>query len=195
MKEELKRLRVVIADDESLIVMNLREILQDQGFQVVGTASDGFEAIAVCRDERPDVVLLDVKMPLLDGLTAAQVIFEEGLADTVIMLTAFSDDDIVERASAMGVAGYLVKPVDENALVPCIRVGRARSAQLKALQHQVDQANEVLESRKQIERAKGILESRDGMTEQEAYAHIRNISRDKHISMKQVAEIIIRSGQ
>ena len=187
-----EQLSVIVADDEPIIAMNLAEMLKDNGFRVIGIGQDGFEAISLCRKHHADVVLLDVKMPLVDGLTAAQTIFEEDLADTIIMVTAFSDEELVNKASNIGVAGYLVKPVDERSLLPCIKIGRARSEQLRLLKKKADEATEAMEARKVIERAKGIVMQDMNMTEQEAYCYIRQISKEKHISMKSVSEIIIK---
>ena len=113
-------IRIVIVDDEPIIRMDLKEILESRGYQVVGEAADGFDAVELCRTHVPDLVLLDIKMPLMDGLSAAQIIHEQGLAGSIVFLTAYSDSSYIEGAKTSGVSGYLVKPVDEKALVPCI---------------------------------------------------------------------------
>lgn len=120
-------IRVVIADDEPITRMDLKELLSEEGYQVVGEAADGFDAVEACKQSRPDLVLMDIKMPLLDGLSAAKILFEENLADTVMMLTAYSEREFVDEAKHIGVAGYLVKPIDEKSLVPSIELAVARS--------------------------------------------------------------------
>lgn len=124
-------IRVVIADDEPITRMDLKELLSEEGYQVVGEAADGFDAVEACKQSRPDLVLMDIKMPLLDGLSAAKILFEENLADTVMMLTAYSEREFVDEAKHIGVAGYLVKPIDEKSLVPSIELAVARSKDMK----------------------------------------------------------------
>ncbi|WP_295633230.1 response regulator, partial [uncultured Intestinimonas sp.] len=126
-------IRVVIADDEPITRMDLKELLSGEGYQVVGEAADGFDAVEVCKQARPDLVLMDIKMPLLDGLSAAKIVYEENLADTVMMLTAYSEREFVDQAKDVGVAGYLVKPIDEKSLIPSIELAVARSKDMKKL--------------------------------------------------------------
>ena len=184
-------IRIVIVDDEPIIRMDLREILESKGYQVVGEAADGFDAVELCRTHVPDLVLLDIKMPLMDGLSAAQIIHEQGLAGSIVFLTAYSDSSYIEGAKTSGVSGYLVKPVDEKALVPCIELAMARSREIKTLKTDVEKANERLETRKVVEKAKGYLMETNHVTEEEAYEYIRKMSKIKNVSMKRIAEIIL----
>ena len=177
-------IRIVIVDDEPIIRMDLREILESKGYQVVGEAADGFDAVELCRTHVPDLVLLDIKMPLMDGLSAAQIIHEQGLAGSIVFLTAYSDSSYIEGAKTSGVSGYLVKPVDEKALVPCIELAMARSGEIKALKTDVEKANERLETRKIVEKAKGYLMEVNHVSEEEAYEYIRKMSKLKNVSMK-----------
>lgn len=191
----MEHIKVVIADDEPITRMDLYELLTAEGYEVVGQAADGFDAIELCRQHKPDLALLDIKMPLLDGLSAAKIIYEEELADTIIMLTAFSEWEFVKTARDQGVAGYLIKPLGESSLVPSIELAVARSREMHQLRREAKQAAERLENRGYIEKAKGLLMSQDGMTEQVAYDYIRKLSQTKQLSMRRVAEIILmRSG-
>ena len=184
-------IRIVIVDDEPIIRMDLREILESKGYQVVGEAADGFDAVELCRTHEPDLVLLDIKMPLMDGLSAAQIIHEQGLAGAIVLLTAYSESSYIEGAKESGVSGYLVKPVDEKALGPCIELAMARSGEIKALKTDVEKANERLETRKVVEKAKGYLMETNHVSEEEAYEYIRKMSKLKNVSMKRIAEILL----
>ena len=184
-------IRIVIVDDEPIIRMDLKEILESKGYQVVGEAADGFDAVELCRTHVPDLVLLDIKMPLMDGLSAAQIIHEQGLAGAIVLLTAYSESSYIEGAKESGVSGYLVKPVDEKALVPCIELAMARSGEIKALKTDVEKANERLETRKVVEKAKGYLMETNHVSEEEAYEYIRKMSKLKNVSMKRIAEILL----
>lgn len=188
---EKAKLRVIIADDEPITRIDIKEILESVGYDVVGEAADGFDAVEACKKLHPDLVLMDVKMPLLDGLSAAQIIADEQLADTVIMLTAYSESGFVDEAKNVGVAGYLVKPIDEKSLVPSIELAVARSRDLKKLRRDIEKVSERLENRGIIEKAKGQVMASEGMTEQEAYDYIRKLSLTKGVSMRRVAEIIL----
>lgn len=186
---------VIIADDEPITRMDLKEILVSHGYNVVAEASDGFDAVENCKRYHPDLVLLDVKMPLADGLSAAKIINEDHLADTIIMLTAYSDKEFVEQAKISGVAGYIVKPVSEHSLMPSIEVAVARNKEINKLRRNVAEVSERLENRTVIEKAKGLVMQEQGMNEQEAYDYIRNLSHMKNISMRRVAEVILaRAG-
>ncbi len=185
------KIKVVIADDEQIFLMSLSEMLESQGFVVVGKGSDGFECIELCKTERPDVVLLDIKMPILDGISAAQYIYEENLAETIIIISAYEEKEFVEKAANIGVAGYLVKPINEKSLTPCINVAMAHSKKLRLLQEKIDKAQQSLDSRKIIERAKGRIMVENKLTEQEAFDYIRSISKGKNISMQKVAEMLL----
>lgn len=182
---------VVIADDEPISRMDLKELLSEGGYTVLSEVSDGFDAVEQCKLYHPDLVILDIKIPFLDGISAAKIIYEEELADTIIMLTAYSEREFVEQAKGYGVSGYLVKPIDEKSLVPSIELAVARSRELKRLRKDMAKVSERLESRSVIEKAKGVIMQEQSMTEQEAYDYIRKLSLDKHLSMRRVAEIIL----
>jgi len=184
-------LNIVIADDEPIIRMDLRELLEENGYAVTGEASDGYDVLEICRNVRPDLVLMDVKMPLLDGLSAAGCIKDENLADAVILLTAYSDSEFVESARNNGVSVYLVKPVDVRTLVPNIELAVTRGQEAKRLKVEIQAAEEKLEKRKIIERAKSHLMEKSNFSEQQAFDYIRNVSKAKNISMGRVAEIIL----
>ncbi|MEG0764460.1 MAG: response regulator [Pseudoflavonifractor sp.] len=192
---ETEGIRVVIADDEPITRMDLKEILSEAGYSVLAQVSDGFDAVESCKLHHPDLVLLDIKMPFLDGLSAAKIINEEGLADTIIMLTAYSEREFIEQAKGLGIAGYLVKPIDEKSLVPSIELAVARSKEMKQLRKDMEKVSERLENRSIIEKAKGQIMEEQKLSEQEAYDYIRKLSLVKNISMRRVAEIItIKSG-
>lgn len=191
MGDSKAKICVVIADDEPITRMDLKEILEDAQYEVVGEAADGFDAVEICKEAKPDLILMDIKMPLLDGLSAAKIIFEEDLADTVILLTAYSEREFVNQAKHIGVSGYIVKPIDEKSLIPNIEVSVARSREMKKLRRDIKEVSERLENRRIIEKAKGLIMEQQGMTEQEAYDYIRNLSLVKNLSMKRVAEIIL----
>jgi response regulator NasT len=171
-------------------------MLESKGCKVLGEAGDGFDAIELCRRSNPDLVLLDIKMPLLDGISAAKIIHDEGLAETVVLLTAYNEKEFIEGAKKSGVGGYLVKPVDEKSLIPNIELAVARSREMKKLQRDLKEVSDRLENRKIIDKAKGIIMRQCNLCEQEAYDYIRNLSKNKEISMKRVAEIIlIKAGE
>lgn len=184
-------LSVVVIDDEPITRMDLVEILESKGCRVLGEAGDGFDAIELCKKNNPDVVILDIKMPLLDGISAAKIIHEEGLAETVVLLTAYNEKEFIEGAKKSGVGGYLVKPIDEKSLMPSIELAVARSRDMKKLQQDYKEVTDRLESRKFIEKAKGRIMSQCNLCEQDAYDYIRNLSKSKEISMRRVAEIIL----
>ena len=188
-------IRVVIADDEPICKMDLSELLKDAGYDVVGEASDGFDAVEICRKLHPELILLDIKMPLLDGLSAARIIHEEALAETIILMTAYSEREFVEKAKGCGVGGYLVKPIDEKSLIPNIEVIVNRSREMGQLRRDIEKANSRLESRVVVEKAKGQIMHQLNMTEQEAYDYIRKLSLTKHLSMKRVAEMILTGNE
>lgn len=186
--------KVVIADDEPITRMDLKEILEDSGYEVVGEASDGFDAVELCRRYSPDLVLMDIKMPLLDGLNASKIIQEENLADCVVLLTAYSGPEFIEKAKKIGAMGYIVKPVDEKSLIPTLEVAIAKGKEFKKIKTDIEKVNQKLEERKVIEKAKGILMNRDNISEQDAYNTLRKLSMDKRCSMRSIAEAIILSS-
>ncbi|MBI6871947.1 ANTAR domain-containing response regulator [Clostridium aciditolerans] len=185
--------KIVIADDEPITRMDIREMLEEAGYVVVGEASDGFDAIEVCKKHLPNIVIMDIKMPLLDGINASKIIIQEGLADGIILLSAYSDTNFVEKAKDAGVIGYLVKPLDNKSLIPAIEVAMAKSNELKEMKNNMISIEKKLEARKVIEKAKGILMTQQGISEEEAFSMIRNLSMKKRVTMKDIAGIIIMS--
>lgn len=185
-----KALRVVVAEDEAIIRLDLAEMLAEGGYEVVGQASDGEQAVALVKEHRPDVVIMDVKMPVLDGISAAEQIGNERLAP-VIMLTAFSQKELVERARDAGVMAYLVKPFTQADLAPAIDVATSRWSQLTALESEVADLGERLETRKAVDRAKGILMQQLKLSEPEAFRWIQKTAMDRRLGMREVAEAVI----
>lgn len=183
--------RIVIADDEPITRMDLCEILQEHGYIIAGEASDGFDAVEMCRKSKPDLVLMDVKMPFLDGIKAAKVIMNENLALSVILLSAYSGNEFVEQAKEAGVMGYLVKPVDEKTLIASIEIAMSKGEEIKRIKQDYNKMKENLENRKVIEIAKGLMMKKYGLNEDEAYRHIRKLSMDKRCPMKKIAETIL----
>ena len=184
-------LRVVIADDEPITRMDIKEILTEKGYEVIGEAADGFDAVEICKAEKPDLVLMDIKMPLLDGLSAARIMAEEEVDAAVVLLTAYSEREFIDRAKEIGVSGYLVKPIDEKSLIPSIELAVARNKEMQKLQRDIAKVSERLENRSIIEKAKGRIMERDGISEQEAYDYIRKLSLTKSMSMRRIAEILL----
>lgn len=183
--------RIVIADDEPITRMDFSELLKEAGYDVVGEASDGFDAVELCRKQKPDLVLMDVKMPLLDGLKASKIIGQENLAGSVVLITAYSGKEFIEQAKEVGVMGYIVKPVDEKSLLPTIEVAISKGHEFRKIKEKVAQTQDQLKTRKDIEKAKGILMSKYGLTEENAYNKIRKLSMDKRCAMKDIANAII----
>jgi AmiR/NasT family two-component response regulator len=186
----LERTRVIIADDESLVRTDLREALTELGYLVVGDAGDGQSAVNMARELDPDVVVMDIKMPGMDGIDAAHILTQEKIAP-VVLLTAYSQKELIDRAKEAGVVGYLVKPFRETDLAPAIELAMARFAEFRTLEEEVDNLAEALETRKKVERAKGILMDQQGMTETEAFRKIQKMSMNTRRPMKEVAEAII----
>jgi response regulator NasT len=189
------RKRIVIADDEPITRMDVAEMLEEAGYDVVGKASDGFDAVEMCKKTKPDLVILDVKMPLLDGLMAAKIINEENLAGGIVLLTAYSGQEFVEKAKNVGVLSYLVKPVTKQALLPAVEIAIHKGKEIVDIKKAHQKTSERLESRIIIDRAKSILMSRDQMTEEDAYNYIRKMSMDKRCTMKDIANIILMSKE
>ena len=180
--------RILIAEDETLIRMDLAEMLRESGYEVVGEATNGEEAINLAKELKPDLSILDVKMPKIDGITAAETIVE---ISPVLMLTAFSQKDLVERAVDAGVMAYVVKPFTINDLLPAIEIAITRHAQMLALKTEVGDLTERLETRKIIDRAKGILMYAMKLSEPDAFKWIQKTAMDRRVSMKEVAQAII----
>ena len=190
----MERTRVIIADDESIIRMDVREMLTNLGYLVVGEVGDGRSAVNLARELKPDIVVMDIKMPGMDGIEAAKILTEEKISP-VLLLTAYSQRDLVERAKEAGVAGYIVKPFQESDLAPAIEVALARFREFQALEQEVEDLQEALETRKLVDRAKGILMDTQGLKESEAFRKIQKMSMNTRKPMKQVAEAIILAHQ
>ncbi len=186
--------RVVIAEDEALIRLDLKEMLEEEGYSVVGEAGDGQRAVELAREHRPDLVILDVKMPILDGISAAEQIAAESIAP-VLMLTAFSQRELVERARDAGAMAYLVKPFSKSDVVPAIEMAVSRFTELKALEKEVADLSQRLETRKLVDRAKSVLQTQYGLTEPAAFRWIQKTSMDRRMSMQQVAEAVIEDAE
>jgi response regulator NasT len=191
-----ERTRVIIADDESIIRMDLREMLTNLGYLVVGEVGDGRSAVNLARELRPDIVIMDIKFEgeEFDGIDAARLLTEEKMSP-VLLLTAYSQRDLVVRAREAGVVGYLVKPFREADLVPAIEVALARFAEFRAVEEQVGDLQDALETRKFVDRAKGILMDQQGLSEAEAFRRIQKMSMNTRKPMKDVAEAIILAHQ
>ena len=186
----MERTRVIIADDEAIIRMDLREMLTNLGYLVVGEVGDGTSAVNLARELRPDIVIMDIRMPDMDGIDAARLLTQERIAPA-LLLTAYSQSELVERAKEAGVVGDIVKPVRESDLAPAIEVAMARFNELRALEHEVGDLKDALETRKLVDRAKGILMDSQGLTESQAFRRIQTMSMNTRKAMKQVAEAII----
>ncbi len=182
--------RILIAEDETIIRLDLRAMLERAGFEVCAEARDGDEAVALARSTEPDLALLDVKMPKLDGIDAARQILNERPIP-IVMVTAYGEQELVSRAVEAGVFGYLVKPFRETDLLPAIETARARHAELVELRQEADSLADALAARKAIERAKGLLMERDGLSEQDAYARLRKASQVSGRPLRVVAEALI----
>ncbi len=186
--------RLVIADDESIIRMNLKETLVGLGYLVVGEAGDGGSVVHLARELRPDLVLMDIKMPKLDGIQAAKILTEEKIAP-VLLLTAYSDRELVERAKEAGVVNYVVKPFREAELLPAIEIAMARYQEFLEMDRQLTDLKETLDTRKLVERAKGILMDTQGLKEAEAFRKIQQLSMNTRKSMKEIAQAILLANE
>jgi AmiR/NasT family two-component response regulator len=186
--------RLVIADDESIIRMNLKETLVGLGYLVVGEAGDGVSVINLARELKPDLVLMDIKMPKLDGIQAAKILTEEKIAP-VLLLTAYSDRDLVDRAKEAGVVNYVVKPFREAELLPAIEIALARYQEFLEMDSEMADLKETLDTRKIVERAKGILMDTQGLKEAEAFRKIQQLSMNTRKSMKEIAQAILLANE
>ncbi len=188
--ESVAAKRVIVAEDESLIRIDIVETQRDHGFEVIAEAADGEKAVALAEELRPDLVVMDVKMPLMDGISAAEILTKKKIAP-VVLLTAFSQRELVERASEAGALAYVVKPFTPSDLIPAIDIALGRYAQIQALEDEVADMSERLETRKILDRAKGILNNTMGLTEPEAFRWIQKASMDRRLTMKEVAQTVI----
>ena len=182
--------RVIVAEDESLIRIDIVETLREHGFDVVGEAADGEKAVALAEELRPDLVVMDVKMPLRDGISAAEILTKRKIAP-VVLLTAFSQRELVERAAEAGALAYVVKPFTPSDLIPAIDIALSRYQQMQALEDEVADLADRLETRKILDRAKGILNDTMGLTEPEAFRWIQKASMDRRLTMLEVAQTVI----
>lgn len=182
--------RVVVAEDEPLIRLDIVEMLQTEGYEVVAEAGDGEQAIALAKEHRPDVVLMDVKMPVMDGITAAATLTEEHVAP-VVLLTAFSQRELVERAQEAGAMAYVVKPFTSADLIPAMEIAVSRGEQIAALAEEISDLQEQFETRKLVDRAKSRLMSQLGLSEPDAFRWVQKTSMDRRLSMREVAEAVL----
>ncbi len=189
MADALAKRRVIVAEDESLIRMDIVETLREYGFDVVAEAGDGEQAVALCQEHKPDLLVMDIKMPNMDGITAAEKIAP--LKIPVVLLTAFSQKELVDRAGEAGAMAYVVKPFTPNDLLPAIEIALSRHAQFTALEHEIQDLNERFETRKLVDRAKGLLNEKMNLSEPEAFRWIQKASMDRRLTMQEVATTVI----
>ena len=185
----------VVVDDELITRLDFSGMLSDLGFTVTGSAADGFDAVEICRNTRPDLVLMDISMPIFNGLSAAEKILQEGLARAVVIVSAFSDRETIRKAADLGVKGYLVKPVETNALCACVEVALAAAGREARLRDEKLAAEEALADAKIIDKAKRILAAADKISEPEAYRKIQKVAMDKRSTMRKIAESILDSTE
>ena len=187
--------RVVIVDDEPITRMDLAGMLEEIGYQVVGEAGDGFDAVEVCRAQRPDLVLLDVRMPVFDGFGAAETIIKEENAECVVFLTAYNDRESIERAKEIGVAGYLVKPVEQRLLLPTLEVALAQSERLRQSREETARSRQELTESRLIQRAQSVLARRENISESDAYQTLRRLSMEQRTSMASLAKALLEQEE
>ncbi|ODJ72405.1 ANTAR domain-containing response regulator [Brochothrix thermosphacta] len=187
--------RIVVVDDEPITRMDIRDVLEEAGYDVVAEASDGFEAIEACKKHRPDLIIIDIQMPILDGLKAGKKILADQLAQGIIFLSAFSGVEHTERAKKAGAIGYLVKPLHEKSLIPTVEMAIAKGQETTNLIKKIEKLSLKLDERKIIEKAKGCLMLRDHMTEDDAYKTIRELSMNKRCRMSEIAELIVMTDE
>ena len=189
MADVVTKRRVVVAEDESLIRMDVVETLREHGFDVVAEVGDGAMALAAVIEHKPDLVVMDIKMPNMDGLTAAEQMAGHKVA--IVLLTAFSQKELVDRANQAGAMAYVVKPFTPNDLMPAVEIALSRHSQLLALEHEISDLNERFETRKLVDRAKGLLNEKMNLTEPEAFRWIQKASMDRRLTMQEVAQTVI----
>ncbi len=184
---------VVIADDEPIVRVYLEELLYNNGYNIVGSADDGYDAIELCKKTKPDFVILDVKMPIINGVAAAKIISKEELAGFTLLLTAYRDKTIACQAAEAGVMGYIIKPVDEGVLIPAIEIAISKHNEIRKLNKECQKAKIALEERKYVDQAKNIIMQKYNLCEKEAYAYIRKTAMDKGCKIGEIAKFIIHS--
>jgi AmiR/NasT family two-component response regulator len=194
METEAVMRTAIVVDDEPITRLDISQMLTEAGFSVVGQAGDGFDAIALCRTLHPDIVLMDVRMPVFDGLDAAAAINEENLAECIVLITAFSDLDLIERANDVGVSGYLVKPVEQRLLVPTIEVALAQSRRLKKSRQEKEDVEKKLKETREIGRANSILAKDQKISETEAYRQLQQMAMNKRCTIGEIARTIVRQA-
>ncbi|MDY6345859.1 MAG: response regulator [Succiniclasticum sp.] len=190
----MKRLRILVVDDEAILRLDLSEMLAERGHDVVGEADNGADAVRLARELHPDLVLMDVKMPGMSGLEAAKLIGGEQLAP-VLLLTAYSQRDVVEQAADSGVMAYLVKPIREEELTPALEVAMTRWESYRSLARELDKAKDDLETRKLLDRAKGVLMDQHGFSERDAFEAMQKLSMDRRLSLKAVAQAVLAAAE
>lgn len=183
--------RILIVDDDPIVRLDIRNILEAADYEVVAEASDGFEAIDLCQKYRCDLVMMDIKLPLLDGLTAGKKILEDALAYSVILLSAYSDEHYVQKAKTNGISAYLVKPLDAKSLIPMVEVCIEKGRQLQQISNEMVKLSKKIDDRIVIEKAKGLLMARDHLSEPEAFKRIRTISMQKRVPMIEIAKLLV----
>jgi response regulator NasT len=188
-------MKILIVEDEPVTRMDLRYILEDAGFDVIGEGKDGFDAINLCKTLHPDLVIMDINMPGLDGISAAKVIRRDKLCNAVVFLTAYSDEGSIEGGKDAGVFGYLVKPLDEKNLIPSIKIAYAKALEAAENDTRLEEVSQKLEDRKIIERAKGYLMQMEGIDEETAYSRLRTLSMEKKCAMRVVCELILMTSE
>lgn len=186
-----EKLRIIVVDDEPIIRMDIVSLLEKAGHEVVAQGIDGFEAIELCQKEKPDIILLDIKMEMLDGISAAKIISRECPETAIILLTAFNKVEYIEKAKDCRISSYLVKPIDETSLNINIELAVARNKELLKYMQEKEEATERLEVRKVVDKAKGMLMAKRNMSEEEAYTYIREISKNRNMAMSKVAKLIL----
>lgn len=183
--------KIVVAEDEPITRMDICEMLTSAGYDVVGEASNGIEAIDLCRTFKPDLILMDIKMPKLDGIQAAQLIMKEELVDSLMMVTAYSGKEFIEKVKETGAIGYIVKPIDETKLIPQVEIAISKGKEFKKVKNKVDEINKEIEEVRIIHSAKETLMEKYSLTENEAYKKLRKLSMDKQVSILEVCKNII----
>ncbi|WP_027702164.1 ANTAR domain-containing response regulator [Metaclostridioides mangenotii] len=183
--------KILLVDDDPLIRADIKDMLLDRGYNIIGEASDGFEAVEECKKHSPDLVILDIDMPILDGIKAGKIINKENLAGGILLLTSFDGDEYIEKAKSIGAFGYIVKPPNEKIIIPTIEMCLSKVEEFEKMKKNLDDINSKLTERKIIEKAKGILIKEYSITEEDAYSRIRKLSMDKRTTMVEISKTII----